>query len=164
MTARKPTSLKILEGTTRKDRRNPLEPRPDLMAGDERPPTWLKGKAARRGWREVLPIVVGLRVATAADRLAVGMLCAAFGRWLDARDALGGLGGPVYETVTPTGSVMRREHPEVGREERAWSHVMAALREFGMTPASRPRVSEAPGAERPADDDWMARAAKARSE
>jgi P27 family predicted phage terminase small subunit len=169
--ARKPTELKELEGTTRKDRTNVREPRPLLLGSADPPPAWLRGRAARLGWREALPMLTGMRVATIADRVAVGLLCEAFGRWLDARTALAKRGSTTYTTETESGSVMHREFPEVGQVERAWKQVLEAAKEFGMTPASRSKVNAVQaGSAKPAPSDldpfeaWQQRAANDRPE
>lgn len=152
--ARKPTETKELEGTARKDRSNPREPRPTLLGSTDAPPPWLKGKASRIGWKEALPVLTGMRVATIADRVAVSLLCEAFGRWIDAKEALDKRGSTTYETETEAGSVMHREYPEVGQVERAWKQVLEAAKEFGMTPASRSKVNAVqPGGAKPAPSD-----------
>jgi P27 family predicted phage terminase small subunit len=138
---RKPTELKIVEGTVRASRTNPAEPKPEMLAPDERPPAWLQGRSARRGWREALPLLAGMRVATIADRIAIGLLCDAFGRWIDARAALRRLGSTTYTTTTEAGSTLHREYPQVGQEERAWQQLLTVGRDFGLTPASRTKVS-----------------------
>ena len=165
--SRTPTAQKELQGTTRKDRTNPREPRPVLLGSQDQPPPWLKGKASRVGWREALPVLTGMRVATIADRVAVSLLCEAFGRWVEAKEALAGLGSTTYTTETESGSVMHREYPEVGQLERAWKQVLEAAKEFGMTPASRSKVNAVqPGDGKPAASDldpfeaWQQRTAQ----
>lgn len=164
--ARKPTAQKELEGTARKDRANAREPRPTLLGSTDPVPPWLKGKAARVGWREALPVLTGMRVATIADRMAVSLLCEAFGRWVEAKEALAKRGSTTYDTETESGSVMHREYPEVGQVERAWKQVLEAAKEFGMTPASRSKVNAVQaGDAKPAPSDldpfeaWQQRAA-----
>lgn len=166
--SRKPTEIKELEGTKRKDRTNPREPRPTLLGSAEPAPSWLTGRAARRGWHEALPVLTGMRVATIADRIAVSLLCEAFGRWVEAKQALAKRGGMTYQTETEAGSVMHREYPEVGQVERAWKQVLEAAKEFGMTPASRSKVNAVQaGGAKPAANDldpfeaWQQRAAQA---
>ena len=55
MTARKPTSMKLLEGTYRRDRANPAEPKPDVGA---EPPPWLPADGpARDAWHRLAPVL-----------------------------------------------------------------------------------------------------------
>ena len=53
---KKPTNLKVLHGTYRKDRENPNEVFPD-PAADIQAPEWLP-KEARDKWSELAPIPV----------------------------------------------------------------------------------------------------------
>ena len=50
--------------------------------------------------------------------------------------------GRTYETVTPTGSTMRRQRPEVALRDAAWRDAMQALVQLGLTPSARSRVSK----------------------
>ncbi len=47
-----------------------------------------------------------------------------------------------YATKTETGSLMVRPHPALGEREKAWARVVSLLKEFGMTPAQRTRISQ----------------------
>lgn len=51
---------------------------------------------------------------------------------------------PTYETTTPTGSVMFRTRPEVALANDAWRRATVMLQQFGLTPASRPKVDARP--------------------
>lgn len=161
---RLPTQMKLLKGTDRKDRRNPDEPMPMLLTDDTPPPGWLTPEA-KKGWRESLPLLVGMRIATIGDQVAIGQLCVSFARWRRAYKLTHVRGfQPVYSTSTDNGSILYKEHPAVAQEERAAKQLLDALRDFGMTPASRSRVHALPGApeaparpvgEPPAFDEWL---------
>jgi phage terminase small subunit len=66
---RKPTALKLIEGTFRKDRANPEEPQPDLVSGMPAPPRKLKAEAMRE-WNRVAGELSKMRV-LAVDELSV---------------------------------------------------------------------------------------------
>ena len=138
--ARKPTAQKEIEGTARPDRQNPLEPRPEMLSVDEPPPAWLTGDAARAAWPQVVEILVGMRVATIADRFSLGLLCDAFGRFIERRNEVERKGW-TSSTKTSTNSRMYRERPEVGQMERAWKQVVDLLAQYGLTAASRSKVA-----------------------
>jgi phage terminase small subunit len=120
MTARKPTALKMLHGTDRADRANPAEPQPAVGA---EPPPWLpKRGVARAAWNRLAPILSHLRVLTVADAEALALACDALAEYLAARD-----------------------DPDGWRHaDSAWKRYLYALRDFGLTPASRPKVSAMP--------------------
>lgn len=138
---RKPSALKDLEGTTRKDRTNPNEPKPVMLEATTPVPAWLKGdRQATAAWEAVLPMLVGMRVATIADQLSIGLLCEAMGRFLACRDVVRKK-GRTYTVKMGTGSIAYRERPEVRMMETAWQQVRGIMGEFGLTPSARTRVS-----------------------
>lgn len=69
---KKPTSLKVLQGTFRKDRGNPTEPRPDLSS--LRPPMHLDIDAKKQ-WRSIARELHKMGVLTTADRAALARYC-----------------------------------------------------------------------------------------
>lgn len=161
---RKPTALHRIHGTDRPDRMNPHEPAPPL-AVTERCPSWLRGRA-RSAWKWVYPRLRDMRVLTEADRDALALLCDAYGELIECRAVIAKF-GRVYESkiiradtkrVTtksrrddpfevpddydPTAlSVMIRPRPEVAIAADAWRRVNAMMQQFGLTPASRSKVS-----------------------
>lgn len=155
---RKPTALKVLHGTDRPDRSNPNEPSAQPL-GDAPPPSWLKGRG-RRAWAEVAAILTEMGVATVADRVALALLCDVYAEYIEARDAVRKL-GTVYESRVMKAhsrradgdpeefdpealSVMIRPRPEVAMASDAWRRINTMLQQFGLTPASRSKVSGAP--------------------
>ncbi len=81
----KPTPLKLLAGTYRRDRATGREarPRPDLPPC----PSHLN-PAARREWRRTARDLYGLGLLTRIDRAALAAYCQAWGRWVEAEEAL----------------------------------------------------------------------------
>lgn len=149
---RKPTPLKMLHGTNRADRANPAEPKVGLIPETTEPPEWL-GERGRTAWAEILPILRAMKVVTVADPVAFSMLCDALAEYIEARGVVQKDGATYW---TQGKSVMLRKRPEVEIAADAWRRAKSMLSEFGLTPASRARVS-AQGSDK-ADplEKWMA--------
>lgn len=163
---RTPTEMKLIQGTARPDRVHADEPKPLLLEADTPAPSYLK-PTEKAVWKDVLPLLRGMRVASQADQTAIALICAAFARWQRAyklthvKDF-----SPVYSTTQDNGSIVYKEHPAVMQEERASKLLMESLREFGMTPSARARVHAIPEqntdrgprpvGEPPPFDEWMA--------
>lgn len=136
----KPTRLKVLEGTTRKDRANPAEPKPPPARAREAAPRWLR-PTSRPWWNRLRPLLVQMQVLTGADPVALGLLCDALADYMSAR-AIVERKGRTYETEGEAG-LMVRQRPEVAIAADAWRRAKLMMTEFGLTPASRAKVSAA---------------------
>ncbi len=137
MTARKPTALKLLEGTARKDRMNPTEPKPPPLSAIPEPPRFMRlTGAARRAWRDLAGRTIALGVLSEADLPALASLCRDFEDW---------------ETARRDGEAWRRADAAKRRYD-------AGLRAFGLTPSDRGRVHAVPAAERDPLAAWEASA------
>jgi P27 family predicted phage terminase small subunit len=126
-----PTKVKLLRGTLRKHRVNPTEPTPSPGA-PSMPPTL--PESARHAWRWLVRLLLSMRILTKADG---PVLLLAACRLTDYQDLSRDLAtnGRTYETVTPTGSTMRRQRPEVALRDSAWRDAMQALVQLGLTPS-----------------------------
>jgi phage terminase small subunit len=121
---RKPTSLKLLQGTWRPDRHNPREP--VLLAGRPRRPEWLR-KAARPHWRRLVEDTEVLGVLTPVDGVALALLAEALACYVAA----------------PEGD---------WRQRSTWQkNAMRLLQDFGLTPASRGRAELAAQVQEPGE-------------
>ena len=135
---RKPTGLKVIQGTLRPCRANPNEPA--LPREIPAPPAHL-GDRAKVAWGAVSVILDRMGLLTGADGLALEGLCATYAELVEARLALQDRGATSYVSETEGGSVMHRPYPEVAmvadldRRFRGW------LMSFGLTPADRSKVS-----------------------
>jgi len=136
----RPTSLKVLEGTTRKDRANPAEPKPPPARTKEAPPRWLRA-SSRPWWNRIRPLLVQMQVMTGADPVALGLLCDALADYMAARQVVERK-GRTFETQGDAGLMVRRR-PEVDIAADAWRRAKLMLTEFGLTPAARAKVSAA---------------------
>jgi P27 family predicted phage terminase small subunit len=132
-----PTELKKLRGTDRADRslgdREAQFPIPKSMP---EPPSMLNelGQAA---WNHYGRLLLDAGLLTAGDMMALEMLCAAYGRWLEAE-----------LDVLETGTVLvsentggRYQNPSLHVANKAWEQIRKMLSEFGLTPAERTRVA-----------------------
>jgi phage terminase small subunit len=120
---RKPTSLKILEGTYRRDRANPLEPQPPT--GIPKPPKWLR-KEARGYWRAHARALKSMGVLTLVDGQALAALANAEADYAEA---------------------MENRPDDWKRIADLSKRHMQYLQQFGLTPSSRARVRVVPALE-----------------
>ena len=142
----KPLSPKILDGNPNKRPLNKAEPAPKV----EIPacPRWLKGDA-RSEWRRIVPELKALGLLSKIDRAALTAYCQAWADYLDA-----------IKQIEKNGSVLEirelakdgekegrikymQQSPYVSIKNKAAEHMHKFLTEFGMTPASRSRISVA---------------------
>lgn len=82
-----------------------------------------------------------MQVMTGADPVALGLLCDALADYMAARDVVRKK-GTTYETEGDAGTMLR-QRPEVYIAADAWRRAKLMLTEFGLTPASRAKVSAA---------------------
>lgn len=103
------------------------------------PPEWLSERA-RKYWGDIGGQLLNMKVVTADNGPALELLTETLATWAEARQAVHRL-GLVYETETQTGDTMRRPNPEVAIASDAMKASLRMLTEFGLTPASRSKVS-----------------------
>jgi P27 family predicted phage terminase small subunit len=137
---RKPTALKLVTGTFRKDRNNAAEPQPKRAI--PRCPSHLSD-GAKLQWRHFARLLSGMGVLTAADGPALAALAETADDLAVARRALAAHGGALTY-ATETGF---RVYPEVRLISDANKRLASWLARFGMTPADRARVSVVEGKE-----------------
>jgi phage terminase small subunit len=111
---RKPTKLKILQGTARKDRMTKNEPQPELGMPDI--PDWLSPEGIEE-WGRVMAGMGGLGVIAKIDAGALAMYCQLMGKFVKAQ---------------------REGLPVLSAEIAQIRALMAA---FGLEPSSRARLS-----------------------
>ncbi len=131
-----PTSVKQRQGTLRGDRVNAQEPQPEV----EVPacPAHLQGEA-RKEWRRLSKELAALGLLARIDRGALALYCAAWGRWVEAEEALRKHGVLVK---SPNNYPM--QSPYLAIANKAMEQMRALLTEFGMSPSSRARVHALP--------------------
>jgi len=144
----KPTALKLLTGNPGKRALPDAEPRPPVAAPVK--PPWMTDRIAICAWKELAPLLEGMKIVTEADRKGLELLCDAYAEWRRAR-AVVQTEGMTYETENSTGGAVIKPRPEVCIASNAWLRVSRMLQEFGLTPAARARVK----VEKPAEVDPM---------
>lgn len=126
----KPTALKVLKGTARKDRLNPNEPMPDKVK-IPKPPSMDLGKSALDEWTRITRELVSVNVLTVEDYSMLEMYCFYFGEWKDAA-----------EIIKKKGSVKDgRVRPEVRIAGDAFEKAFKVGTAFGITPVSRAKIN-----------------------
>lgn len=129
---RKPSGLKLVTGTDRKDRRNDGEPEPMLL-NDLSPPAHLAQRSAAV-WAEVAPMLRRMQVLTEADVLALEFLCDAVADYRLARETC----GDDFVAHSHKGSQMLNQWFVAKLTAKKSAESM--MGKFGMDPASRSRV------------------------
>lgn len=135
--AAKPSELKKLEGTYRKDRAARNEPKPRV----EIPPcpSWLTA-AGKREYRKHAEMLVNLRVMTEADRLALAAFANEYAKWREAEGKVGELGAVLISEKTGAPYL----NPWQNIASNHFKNMVKLMGEFGLTPASRSRIEAQP--------------------
>ncbi len=132
----KPTALKLISGTAQKCRMNKNEPQPETAAPEM--PGHLSGEA-KAEWERMVPELISMGLLTKLDRAALAGYCTAWGRHVEAEAELAANGMTIE---TPTGHSKTSPFLAISRQER--EIMKKFLLEFGLTPASRSKVSATP--------------------
>ena len=136
----KPTNLKIVTGNPGKRPLNDREPKPKAAIPES--PSHLS-RRAKAEWRRVSKELKTLGLLTRLDRAALAAYCEAWATWVEAS-----------EKVQETGRVIRAPsgypviNPYVSIANKALNQMYRFMTEFGMTPASRSRLSVSADEER----------------
>lgn len=132
----KPTALRLIEGNPSRRPFNKNEPKP--APAIQRCPRHLNA-AAKAEWKRIGRTLHKLGLLTEIDRPQLALYCQAWGRWVEAEDALKKHGTIVK--APNTGWPM--SSPYLAVANKAMEQMQRALSEFGMSPASRARVQAA---------------------
>ena len=132
-TPRKPTALKVLEGNPGK-RPLPLhEPKPAPIMPEC--PSWFDAEA-KSFWHKYGPKLHALGLLTEIDGPAFEAVCQRYSLWVKCEKRMKAKG-----LVKKLDTGYEQQRPEVSIAKNALADVKAFLTEFGMTPASRSRIS-----------------------
>ena len=132
----KPTRFKLIEGNPGHRPLNPREPKP----ADSMPtcPAHLS-PTAKAEWKRLARQLHTMRVLSELDRAALAAYCQAYGRWVEAERKL-------KETPAllkmPSGYLQQNPWLTIANKQLELMHKYIA--EFGLSPASRSRVSTLP--------------------
>ena len=135
-----PSSIRLIKGNPSRRPLNPAEPKPKIAAPEC--PEHLNA-VARKQWDKLIPVLLGMRVLTEADEIALGNLCQAYSTLIGAQKQMAKT-GILYKTKT--GHV--QQSPLLGIINGQVHIVNGLLREFGLTPSARSRVTVEPETER----------------
>ena len=128
-----PTNLKILQGTFRGHRENKNEPRPDINIPEA--PDFLS-KEALIEWGRISSQLSRLGLLCEMDMAALALYCQAWGR-IVRYEKIVAEKGELYKTSN--GNIQLS--PAMWVVNKAYEQAYKFLTEFGMTPASRSKVS-----------------------
>ena len=128
-----PSNIVRMHGNPGKRPLNRYEPQPKGIA--PQCPQWLS-REGRKLWRRLAPELKRLGLLTIVDGPALTSLCEAYAEWRQAAAIIRKEG---LTLETPTGYL--QERPEVAIAHKAQMRVKAWAAEFGLTPASRSRIS-----------------------
>jgi P27 family predicted phage terminase small subunit len=136
---RKPTVMKKLEGTYRRDQASPSEPMPDVLLIPPPMPEGLN-KYGQAEWEKMTLELTKLGMLTTMDSSQLAAYCNEMGNYWECEDMRRG--------------VIVREETEEGREaavmfyknyfdmaQKHLNHARAMAVQFGFTPAARSRIN-----------------------
>ena len=142
-----PTALKLLRGNPGKRPLNGEEPKPAASLPEA--PEHLT-EEAKKEWDRAGAFLVSLGLVTDLDLAAFAAYCTAYGRWLEAEQALKDFG---VMLKSPSGFPV--QSPYLAVANKAMEQMRSLLSEFGMSPASRTRVTSLPAD--PQEDEFEKR-------
>lgn len=135
----KPTAIKVMEGNPGRRPLNDREPTP--WPGAPEMPAYLD-REARREWKRLVPILLGMRVLTEADGIALANLCFSYSLMVEAQKLMqekAAAGKSALLVETPNGYAI--QSPLLGIVNKQMQIISKQLSEFGLTPASRSRIT-----------------------
>lgn len=136
---RKPTALKQLAGNPGKGKLNEHEPEPELVL----PPAPANlAEVGRAKWDEMSLLLFNQGVMTEMDQEMLHLFCQDYEMYVDAVKNMKDFGGPVVKT--DKGNPIQNPYLSVANQCK--ERMIKILLEFGMSPASRSRVTAAPRA------------------
>lgn len=134
----KPTHLKVLQGNPGCRPINENEPKPERM-GKLAPPAHLS-QLAKECWDDLAPKIDRMGLLTEADDKMLEMACELYAEIRALRADIAKLGR--YQVVlTKTGDEMERARPAVSMLSDAERRFRGYATEFGLSPASRSRLT-----------------------
>jgi P27 family predicted phage terminase small subunit len=145
-----PTAIKVLNGNPGKRPLNHNEPDPGLITADNPLvcPEYLS-EEARKEWDLMVPVLMRMRVLTAADETMVMALCVHKAQLVSAIKQMAKMGTIVREgektKTLPDGSKVEykgviRQNPVLSIIQKETAAIQKICAEFGLTPSSRVRL------------------------
>jgi P27 family predicted phage terminase small subunit len=135
---RKPTAVKKVQGNPGKRKLNKSEPRP--RAGMPQMPHGMPAEAQAE-WKRLTPILMKMGVLTVADGPALAAYCKLHAQVLMAEAAIKKYGIIDAHFDDDTGVAVLKKNPAVSIKAESLRLMKAFLLEFGLTPASRSKLT-----------------------
>ena len=132
-----PTAVLKLRGSRRAAERE-VNGEPVLRPEMPPEPEYLS-ELSKKHWHDFATLLSDHEIMTEIDGLALSMLCDAFVQYLRCRELVE-KAGPIIKGSKGTAV----KNPALIQMRGLWKEVMAALREFGMTPSSHSEILKAP--------------------
>jgi P27 family predicted phage terminase small subunit len=142
---RKPNAIRKLQGNPGR-RDVPNEPK--MRKGIPACPRHLTGEA-RVEWERIVPELAVADLLKHCDRAALAAYCACYGRWCQAEELIETHG------MTYDANGLLKVNPAVRIAQDAMALMKSYLVEFGLTPASRSKVSAEPQEEADPMDEFL---------
>ena len=130
-----PTEIKRMRGTLQPSRMNKSEAQFPIPGKMLAPPGDLSDEGSDL-WRSIGKVLLDVGLFTYGDRIALELLCVAYGRMKYANRKVEETGGGVLEA--DNGNLYH--NPWLAVANKSWEQVKGMLGEFGLTPAERTRV------------------------
>jgi P27 family predicted phage terminase small subunit len=108
--------------------------KPSAARGIPQAPEYLS-ELERAEWRRVAKLLKAAGLLEALDKTALAAYCNCYATWVDANSHIKDEGMVIVSTMG-----FPIQSPYVGIANKALANMMAILREFGMTPASRSKL------------------------
>jgi P27 family predicted phage terminase small subunit len=140
----RPTVIKILRGTTRKDRLNPAEPKLERATeAFDVPPLELEGDpVAIAEWSRVVPMLRRIGLVSEAERSTLIALCQQWSRYLEAQKEI-----REHGAIDPGGDHGPVMNPNVAVADKSLGHCLKLWAELGLTPSGRSKMAALPQTE-----------------
>lgn len=137
MNPRKPTNLKIIEGTFRKDRAVQREANPEA---DVPPVPEHLSDEAKAEWERVSKELCSLGLLARIDRAALAAYCECWADWVEASRMCSTEDGRDRKVIkTAAGNFVENPYFSIKKRTAELMHKFAV--EFGMTPAARTGIN-----------------------
>lgn len=138
----KPTELKMIQGTYRKDRAPENEPKPNAPPSLPEPPSYMD-VTAKKEWRRLAPELFRLGLLTKVDLGTFEAYCLSYGRMVAAHKSLKKAKTMFHEYTNKAGATNFVARPEIAVIQKESMVIKAFCAEFGLSPSARARM-EAP--------------------
>lgn len=129
----KPTALKLLHGNPGKRKLNDREPKPEQV---EPPRPSMLSDAAAPHWERLVSMLMAMKVLTAADGLALAIVCNDITELEKLNAAIEKTGYLIKNEIS--GAV--KLNPLLSQQSELNRRVQAGISNFGLTPTSRSRL------------------------